>query len=166
MTAMHMYWTVLVASGQQKLSSKVPIGFRDGVHSEYGASDSSVRMEQRAVVRFFTLKTLSAKGITAEWERVNGRETSVTASAERRFETSICIWIMHLLTMIDGGDKRLPEPKPEGLGLRLVLQIVHPATSSCFVSLSARWHGSQGALRKTLFPPNLRKNAKGGPYRC
>jgi hypothetical protein len=60
--------------------------------------------------------------------------SSATASAERRFEASIWIWIMHQLIMQNGRDKKLPEPKPTGLPIELILQIVHPTISSCLVT--------------------------------
>jgi hypothetical protein len=68
---------------------------------------------------FVQLFYLTSKGISA------------TASVGRRFEVSTSISIVHQLTMPSGRGKRLPEPKPPGSCIRLILLMLYRVTSSC-----------------------------------
>jgi hypothetical protein len=41
---------------------------------------------------------------------------------------------MHQPTAPNGGNRKLPEPKPPGLCIRLILLMLHPVTSSCLAT--------------------------------
>jgi hypothetical protein len=55
-------------------SSKIPMHFLGDARLTNVVWDSSCLMEQRAVVRFFPLKTRSAKDISSELKHVHGHE--------------------------------------------------------------------------------------------
>jgi hypothetical protein len=62
---------------------KVPRHCRDHIRSKYIVWKSSLVTEQRAIVRFLTLKKLSAKHITAELEGLYGHEALSLSVAKK-----------------------------------------------------------------------------------
>jgi hypothetical protein len=59
---------------------------------------------------------------------------SAMVSVRRGFEASTSIAMTHQLTMPNDRGKKLPERKPAGSYIRLILLTLHPATSSCLVT--------------------------------
>jgi hypothetical protein len=55
----------------------------------------------------------------------------VKALVERPFDTALCFLTFHQLAIPNDRDKKLSEPKPRGLSIRPILQMLHSATPSC-----------------------------------